>query len=84
MLGKAQSVLAKAQSVLAKSKDALIFMAMVVAAMVVAAVVEDTDAADFLGVPAMAALIALVLLELAFLWHSLQCARKEEERYGSR
>ena len=76
-------MLGKARSVLAKSKDALIFMAMVAAAMVVAAIVEDTDAADFLGVPAMAILIALASMELAFLWHSLQCARKGE-RYGKR
>lgn len=76
-------MLEKAQSVLAKSKDALIFMAMVAAAMVIAAIVEGTDAADFLGVPAMATLIALAVLELAFLWHSLQCVRKEE-RHGKR
>lgn len=76
-------MLGKVQSVLAKSKDALIFMAMVAAAMVVAAIVEDTNAADFLGVPAMAILITLASVELAFLWHSSQCARKEE-RHGKR
>lgn len=76
-------MLGKVQSVLAKSKDALIFMAMIVAAMVIAAIVEDTDAVDFLFVPAMAILIAFVMLELAFLWHALQYARKEE-RYGRR
>lgn len=76
-------MLGKVQSVLARSKDALIFMAMIVMAMVIAAIVEDTDAVDFLFVPAMAILIAFVLLELAFLWHALQYARKEE-RYGRR
>ena len=76
-------MLGKVQSVLAKSKDALIFMAMIVMAMVIAAIVEDTDAVDFLFVPAMAILIAFVMLELAFLWHALQYARKEE-RYGRR
>ena len=76
-------MLSKARSVLAKSKDALIFMTMIVAAMVIAAIVEDTDAVDFLFIPAMAILIAFALLEFAFLWHALQCARKEE-RYGKR
>lgn len=76
-------MLSKAQSVLAKSKDALIFMSMIVAAMVIAAIIEDTDAFDFLFIPAMSILIAFVLLELAFLWYALQYARKEE-RYGRR
>ena len=76
-------MLSKAQSALVKNKDALIFMAMIVMAMVIAAIVEDTDAFDFLFIPAMSILIAFALLELAFLWHSLQCARKEE-RYGRR
>lgn len=76
-------MLGKVQSVLAKSKDALIFMAMIVMAMVIAAIVEDTDAADFLFIPTMAILIVFVMLELVFLWHALQCARKEE-RYGKR
>lgn len=73
-----KKILKKLRSALAKSKDALIFMAMIVAAMVIAAIVEDTDAADFLFIPAMAILIAFALLELAFLWHALQYARKEE------
>lgn len=77
-------MLIKAQSALAKNKDALIFMAMIVAAMVIAAIVEDTDAFDFLFIPSMAILIAFALLEFAFLWHAFQCARKEEERYGKR
>ena len=76
-------MLSKAQSALVKNKDALIFMAMIVMAMVIAAIVEDTDAVDFLFIPAMAILIAFALLEFAFLWHALQCARKEE-RYGKR
>lgn len=76
-------MLGKVQSVLAKSKDALIFMAIIVFAMFIAHIVENTNLLDWLFIPAMAILIAFVMLELVFLWHALQCARKEE-RYGKR
>lgn len=78
-----KKILKKLRSALAKNKDALFFMALIIASMVIAAIVEDTDAADWLFIPAMAILIAFALLELAFLWHSLQCARRKE-RYGKR